>query len=129
MMVPRSISLWWCDFGRLLSAIVLAALAAGLLAACSLGGGPGSLLVDPSLYAVYHCNDLATEFITLAKREKELRDLMDKASEGGGGTVIGALAYRSDLETVLAKERMVKRLGAEQKCPFVAVYGSDQTIR
>jgi hypothetical protein len=129
MMVRRLLLLWWYRIGRLLAAMGLALLAAGLLAACSLGGGAGSLLVDPSRYAIYHCNDLAAESITLAKREKELRDLMDKASEGGGGTVIGTLAYRGDLETVLQKEKVVKRLGVEQKCPFVAVYGSDQTIR
>jgi hypothetical protein len=112
-----------------LPAAVLAVVATSVLTGCSLSGGGGSLLVDPSRYTIYHCNDLASEATALAKREKELRDLMDKASEGGGGTVIGTLAYRSDLETVLQKEKMVKDLAAEKKCPFAAVYGSDQTIR
>ena len=71
------------------------------LAGCGLGNGPGSLLVDPGRYEAYHCNDLVARWKHLTDREKDLRALMDKASQSGTGAVIGAVAYRSDYESVL----------------------------
>ena len=40
---------------------------------------------------------------------------MDKASEGGGGTVIGNLAYRPDYELVVGEERVLRRRAGEKK--------------
>jgi hypothetical protein len=119
--------------GRKAFALVELGRATLLLAAAALSGcgsdGAASLLVDPARYSAYHCKELIAESANLAAREKKLRDLMDKASEGGGGTIIGTLAYRSDFETVLEQERMLKRTAAEQKCELVPTYSSDHTIR
>jgi predicted small lipoprotein YifL len=98
------------------------------LAGCGLSNGPGSLFVDPGRYSAYHCKDLATQWKTLLKREKDLRALMDKASEGGGGVIIGALAYRSDYESVLTEKKLLQREAAEKNCQLVATYESDQGI-
>lgn len=111
---------------RVVCATLLAA--AAVLSGCG-GDGARSLLVDPARYSAYHCKDMIAESQNLANREKQLRALMDKASEGGGGTIIGTLAYRSDYETVLEQERMLKRTAAEQKCELVPTYSSDHTIR
>jgi len=55
---------------------------------------------------------------------------MAKASEGGGGTVIGALAYRADYEAVLSEQKMLQRTAAEKKCPIVPpTLQSNQTVR
>jgi hypothetical protein len=112
----------WC-------AAALLAGAAALASCSSQGDGPGAILVDPGHYNAYHCNDLATRWKALLTREGELRGLMEKAGEGAGGTVIGSLAYRSDYETVLTEERLVRRAAFEKKCPFAADYQSDRTIR
>jgi hypothetical protein len=106
-------------------------LAAGALAGCGISeGGIGTLGVDPGKYALYHCNDLLTRRDALVAKQKELRDLMDKASEGTGGAVIGALAYRTDYETALSEEKLLRRVAAEKKCDLgPPVYQSDQTIR
>ena len=107
-----------------------AAGAAGMtLAGCGLGNGPGSLLVDPGRYEAYHCNDLVAQWKALADREKDLRALMDKASQSGTGAVIGAVAYRSDYESVLTQERLVQRAAAEKKCELTTTFQSDQSIR
>ncbi len=103
-------------------------LAGMALAGCGLSDGASGLLVDPARYSAYHCKELIAESQNLAKREKQLRDLMAKASEGGGGTIIGTLAYRSDYETVLAQQKLLKRTAAEQKCELVPTYSSDRTI-
>jgi len=104
-------------------------LAAAMLAGCGLSDGAGALLVDPARYNGYHCNDLVSQWKALVAREKQLRNLIDKANEGGGGTVIGALAYRGDYQTVLEQEKVLQRTAAAQKCQLVAAYASDRTIR
>jgi hypothetical protein len=99
------------------------------LAGCGLDDGPGSFVVDPGRYSVYHCKDLAARWVVLQGRESDLRNLMAKASEGDGGAVIGTLAYRADYEAVLTEEKLVQRQAMEKKCDLVPTYQSDQTIR
>ena len=109
---------------------LLCAAAAGMtLAGCGLGNGPGSLLVDPGRYEAYHCNDLVTQWKALTAREKELRALMDKASQSGTGAVIGAVAYRTDYESVLTEEKLVQREANDKKCELTTTFQSDQSIR
>jgi hypothetical protein len=112
---------------RLAGSLVVCVIAAAALAGC--GGGLGSMIVEPERYAAYHCNQMVSEWKNLETREKDLRNLIDKASEGGGGTVIGAVAYRGDYESVLAQKKVLQRTAAEKNCDLVPTYRSDQTIR
>jgi hypothetical protein len=105
--------------------LVLAGVA---LAGCGMGDGPGSLFVDPGRYDAYHCNELAARWKYLLEREQTLRNLMDKASEGGGGSVIGSIAYGADYNSVLTEKKIVQRQAAEKKCELVPAFQSDQTI-
>ena len=105
-------------------------------AAVALGGcgslgtdGVASLAVDPARYEGYHCKDLVSQWNGLIAREKQLRNLIDKASEGGGGTVIAAVAYRSDYDTVLEQDKVLKRTAADKNCELEHSYNSDQGIR
>jgi hypothetical protein len=109
--------------GRLFGFAVLA------LAGCGASGDPGAFLIDPGRYDAYRCNDLATRWKVLVAREKELRGLMDKASEGGGGTIIGSLAYRTDYDAALSDEKLLLRTAAEKNCGFNPSLQSDQSIR
>ncbi len=99
------------------------------LAGCGLSDGPGALFVDPGHYAVLHCKQLIAEAQNLANRERDLRNLMDKASEGGGGSVIGAFVYRSDYDSVMEQKKLLQRTAAEKKCELVPSYNSDHMIR
>lgn len=111
------------------SATTLCILAAVGLAGCGMSGGAGTFIVDPAQYSAYHCKDLVNEWNTLNKREQQLRSLMGKASEGGGGTAIGAMAYRTDYEVVLAKQKLLQQTATEKKCELVPTYQSDHSIR
>jgi hypothetical protein len=100
------------------------------LAGCGIGtDGVASLAVDPAHYAGFHCKDLTAQWKALVAREKQLRNLIDKASEGGGGTLVAAVAYRGDYDTVLQQEKVLKRTAADQNCELTPNYSSDQTIR
>jgi len=106
----------------------LLCLAVAALAGCS--NGAGTILIDPGRYSAYHCNDLATRSKVLVAREKELRGLMDRADQGGGGgAVIGSLAYQTDYESVLSEERLLQRTAAEKNCNSTTQFQSDQIIR
>lgn len=111
---------------RLLPCIV-----AVVLAGCS--EGAGTLLVDPGRYSAYHCKDMAAQWKVLTKREKELHDLIERADQGGGGAVIGSLAYRTDYETVRSEERLLQREAVEKNCNSTnqspTQFQSDQAIR
>ena len=114
---------------------LIGVLAGGALGGCGISEqGVGSLTLDPGRYALYHCNDLVERLKNLNNREKELRNLMDKASESTGGALIGALSYRTEYEIVLSDQKLVRRLAAEKKCDLGPLgppptYQSDQTSR
>ena len=112
---------------RLYCAVLGVALVA--LTGCSMPDGAGSLLVDPGRYSAYHCNDLAARWKVLVAREKDLRSLMEKADQGGGGAVIGSLAYRSDYDAALSEEKLLQRTAADKNCGLTTQFQSDQTIR
>ena len=86
-------------------------------------------MIDPGRYSAYHCNDLAARWKVLVAREKDLRELMDRADQGGGGAVIGSLAYRTDYESVRSEEKLLQRTAAEKNCNPTTQYQSDQIIR
>jgi hypothetical protein len=102
----------------------------GALSGCGtgLGNGPGSWLVDPGKFEGFHCNDIATRWKADDDREKELRNLMDKAAQAPGGGVIGQLTYRSDYESIQTEKRMLQQQAAEKNCSLTATYQSDQGI-
>jgi hypothetical protein len=121
------------------SAIGLVLLAAGALAGCSMSDGIGPYIVDPGAYAVFRCDALKQRLTELLVEEDDLSKRFDKASEGGGGFVIGSMAYRTDYEITLGKEKLLRRTAAEKKCELpppasaasatVPTFQSDQIIR
>jgi hypothetical protein len=112
------------------AAVLIFLMMAGALAGCSLSDGVGPYIIDPGRYSAYHCKELLDRLKQLVKKENELRNLIGKASEGGGGTVIGELAYRTDYEKALGEEKVLRRTAAEKKCDVdPPAYQSDQIIR
>jgi hypothetical protein len=107
----------------------ICAIAGIALAGCGLSNGPGQLMVDPGMFDAYHCNDLVRQWGTLNNREQELRQNMSRASQGGGGTVIGTFAYGTEYQAVLTQKKMLQRDAAEKNCELVHNFQSDQTIR
>lgn len=117
---------------RLFAFVMIAAALAGC------GDGLGALMVDPARYDGYRCNDLVSLWKTLVAREQQLRNLINRADDSGGGVVIGALTYRGDYQTVLEQEKVLQRAAAAQKCKLVAAtppppppstFTSDKVIR
>jgi len=105
---------------RLATAALVCVLGAAILAGCSTSDGVSSYIIDPAHYSVYHCDGLVARLRVLLSREQELSNLMDKASEGGGGALIGNLSYRADYENMVGEEKVLRRTAAEKKCELPA---------
>lgn len=86
------------------------------LAACTSNFDSGQLLIDPGRYEMYKCDDLAKRWKLVSKREKELRDLMARASQTSGGAVVGALTYRADYDAVVSDGKALQHEAAAKNC-------------
>ncbi len=113
---------------RKLCGVAICMIAAVAVSGCG-STGAGQLLVAPGAYDAYHCKDLVQVWEQLNKREAELRANIDRASQGGGGTIIGAAAYGTDYQTVLTQKNMVQQQAAAKNCELVKSFQSDQTVR
>jgi hypothetical protein len=89
------------------------ALVAFLLTGCSTNA---SWLVDSGHYSAYHCDALPGQLKAIQARELDLSNLMARASEGGGGVLIGTMAYRADYEKLTGEEKELRRTAAEKNC-------------
>jgi hypothetical protein len=95
----------------------LALLAAGSLGGCAFAPDAlDAVFTDPAKYDLVGCKDLAEREGQLAKREQELRDLMDKASQGTGGGVANAVAYRTDYLNARGELRLVREVAQRKEC-------------
>ncbi len=124
---------------RSLALLGVAAVAlAPALAGCT-SNDRDEFLIDPGRYAVFKCDDLAARWKLVSTREKELRGLMDRANQSGGGAIVGSLAYRADYNVVIEDEGLLQRTAAEKNCglsfqtqsgqPQSTQFQSDQSIR
>jgi hypothetical protein len=98
------------------AAVMVCLLVAGALSGCSTSDTFATVMIDPAHYSVYHCDGLVPRLKALQKREQDLSDLMARASEGGGGVLIGNLTYRADYENVVAEEKVLRRAAADKNC-------------
>lgn len=101
---------------------------AGATAGCSTS--VDTYLIDPGHYSAYHCKQLIDRLKQLQTRESELRNLTDKASEGGGGALIGGMSYRVQYEKAAGEEKVLRRTAADKNCALEGpALESDQVIR
>jgi hypothetical protein len=132
MLVSKDHSLSARRRGARLGAAAVNALLIMFLAGAATGCSTSvdTYIVDPGHYSAYHCNQLVDRLKQLQTRESDLRNLMDRASEGGGGTVIGGMSYRADYEKAVGEEKVLRRTAADKACALEApAFESDQVIR
>jgi len=114
--VPRS-----CVIAR--SAVIAmsgAALAAAMLAGCAMSDDSlSSFLVAPGNYVLFSCDDIARTAKTTQARQKELEQLMAKASTDAGGRMIADATYGTDYVTTRGRMKNLRAAAAERKCNFV----------
>jgi hypothetical protein len=68
-----------------------------LLAACGTAiESPLTVFADPGKYEWYSCDQLVPQRKLWESKEKQLKLLMEKASQSTGGSAISVVAYQGD---------------------------------
>jgi hypothetical protein len=106
----------WDLFGDLLAArpLRVAALCA-LLTGCASSDGP-YVFADAGKYQFHNCEQLATASKQKHERQRELKELIDKAEQAVGGQIVSVLAYRSDYVAVNEEVQVIDSTVREKKC-------------
>jgi hypothetical protein len=76
----------------------------------------GQAFVAPGRYALYDCQQLATEKTGVSKREAELRNLIGKAETGFGGSLVAEAAYGTDYATERQKLQAINQAEVQNRC-------------
>jgi hypothetical protein len=115
--------------GRALrSAVPFVALA--LLSACAAtGDNPMTVFADPGKYDFYNCEQLAAQRRHWSGREQELQQLMDRAGQTAGGSVVNLLAYRADHVAAREELTVVENAARAKNCDTPATWRSNSAVR
>jgi hypothetical protein len=114
------------DRGGLATIPAAALLFVGLLSGCAIAPDNfADVFVDPTKYDFQPCATLVKQQEGLVKRERELRQLMDKAEQGAGGTVINAVAYRTDYLNARGELQLVQEVMQRKECARAARAAQD----
>jgi hypothetical protein len=103
-------------FARSLVMMALLLLGAGLSGCASVGDNMSSAFADPAKYDLFECNHLQPERERLAARAAELQGLMAKAETGVAGSVVAEVAYRNDLISTRAQQKLADEAWRKNKC-------------
>jgi hypothetical protein len=87
-----------------------------------------ALTADPGKYTLYNCRDVDTAMSTAMLRITELEQLISRASQGTGGTVMAAVAYRSEYNQARSQLRALKVAAAEKQCVVNSEYSSQRSV-
>ncbi len=114
---------------RGLAAIPLLAVLAGCGSSTSMSDQFGSSVwVTPGKYAYHDCKQAQTIDLRYANRQKELEELMARASQGAGGQVIGQLAYRTEYQQVLGERQQLAKALVDRQCYIESPRSSERTV-
>ena len=107
---------------------VAAVFAAACVAGCSYNDDLASAIVAPGKYELYTCENLNIRGREAAKRERELKALMERSEQGVGGAFVNILAYRTEYLTVRGELMQMERAASAKNCAsFHSI--SDQAVR
>jgi hypothetical protein len=92
----------------------LAALCA-LVTGCAASDGP-YFFADEGKYRFHSCELLVAASKQKHDRQRELKELIDKAEQAAGGQIVSVLAYRSDYVAVNEEVQVIDSTVREKNC-------------
>jgi hypothetical protein len=101
---------------------LLAARALWLVTLCALVTGCASsdgpyFFADAGKYQYHTCEQLWTASKQRRDRQRELKELIDKAEQAAGGQIVSVLAYRSDYVAVNEEIQVIDSAVRDKNCP------------
>lgn len=97
-----------------LAAVCAAAITTGC--ASSIDNDILSPYAEPGRYDFLDCATISKTLAKVSYREKQLAQLMTRASEGAGGAMVNAIAYQDQYNTARAEMRELRKAGEAKKC-------------
>ena len=91
---------------------------AGTVSACTALSDNDALSIyaAPGKYDFLDCASIATRLKAVSARETQLRELMSRANEAAGGSLVNAVVYQDDYNTARADIRALRKAAEEKKC-------------
>jgi hypothetical protein len=114
---------------RMVQAWRVAPIAALVLSACSTSDNMFTVFADPGKYQYYSCDQIAGQRKTWALKEQELRQLMNKADQSAGGSVVNALAYKSDYVAASEELKVLEATARSKNCDMPENWRSNSSVR
>lgn len=102
--------------GRLTAVVVAAGCAAALAGCTGTTGAFSDAFVDPSIYDLYDCKQLATERTSLAAQLAANQKLIDKARTGVAGDAVAEVAYGNTNLSLRGQMRLADRMWEKNRC-------------
>jgi hypothetical protein len=106
-----------------------AAIAGGLLQACAVSDNPITVFADPGKYQYNTCEQIAGQRKHWTGRERELRQLMDKAEQSTGGAVVNLLAYKADHVAAREELTVLEATARSKNCETPDKWRSNTVVR
>jgi len=109
--------------------VSLAVLCAGLSACSSITAETGrSAYIAPGRFDVYTCSDIDERARGMQRRKEELEQLMGKASEGAGGSIVNTIAYRAEYLQARDDLAELAHASADKQCATKSQWSSGRAV-
>ena len=103
--------------GAALGRATLLALILFGVAACSSSSKVDLMLfADPGKYEYHNCAQILAAGNGVAAREMKLRELIQKAEQSAGGSLVSTVAYRGEYRTVVEELGVIDTVSRQKKC-------------
>jgi hypothetical protein len=110
-------------------ALMVSGLLSGL-AACSTSSQVDVMLfADPGKYEYHTCEQILAAGRNAATREAKLKELIQKAEQGAGGGLVGAVAYRGEYRTVVEELAVIDTVSRRKNCLTPPTWRSTTAIQ
>jgi hypothetical protein len=114
----------------MLRAAAVPAFAMVLVGCSSVGGGsPMTVFADPAKYQYSTCESIGKQRQTWVSRERELKQLMDRAEQSAGGTVVNVLAYKADHTAASEELQLLETAARAKNCASGGNWQSNSAVR
>jgi hypothetical protein len=87
------------------------------------------VFADHGRYEFFNCEQLVVQRVAGKARERELKQLMDRADRSTGGTLVNAIAYKGDYVAVTEELQVIDMTLRVKKCPTPENWGSSSAVR
>jgi len=87
-----------------------------------------SAYIAPGKFDVYTCSDITERTQVVQKRKDELEQLMGRASDGGGGSIVNAVAYQAEYRQSRDELVELSRASADKQCASKSQWSSGRAV-